>query len=156
MYLKKNRPPEDTPRLLFVALGLWGIATVVAATSGVFAKLALAQLGALSLFAFLFAAITVYVDASLRDYLATASTRSYLTFIIEVDLGIAIGTMVALGLAEGRIAAALTTFPLAVVIAFALPVAGVAHLLLAHRLVRRAPVRIASRGASGSASVVTR
>jgi len=138
--MNRTLPPEDTPRVLFAALGIWAIATVVAAMQGVFAQLSLAELGALSIFAFAFATATTYLDRGLRDYLATRSTRSYLTFLIEVDLGIAIGTMIALGLAQGRVAAALTSFPLAVVIVFALPVAGVAHLLLAQRLVRRRPV----------------
>ena len=138
--MKRTLPPEDTPRILFVALGIWAVATVVAALQGVFAKLSLVEMGGLSLFAFVFASATTYLDRSLRDYLATRSTRSYLTFVIEVDLGIAIGTMIALGLAHGRVEAALTTFPLAVVIVFALPLAGVAHLLLAQRLLRRDPV----------------
>ena len=60
--------------------------------------------------------------------------------MIEVDLGSAIGTMIALRLAQGRVAAALASFPLAVVILFALPVAAVAHVLLAQRFLRRQPV----------------
>jgi hypothetical protein len=140
--MTRKLPAEDTPRILFVALGAWAIATVVAALDGVFAKFSLAQLGGLAAFAFAFATVTTFVDRSLRDYLARASTRSYLAFAIEVDLGIAIGTMLALGLAQGRVEAALTSFPLAVVIVFALPVAGVAHLLLAQRLLRRAPERL--------------
>jgi hypothetical protein len=140
MTMNRKNPPEDTPRVLFVTLGIWAIATVVAAMQGVFARLSLAELGALSIFAFVFVTATTYLDRGLRDYLATRSTRSYLTFLIEVDLGIAIGTMIALGLAQGRVAAALTSFPLAVVIVFALPVAAVAHLLLAQRLLRRRPV----------------
>jgi len=139
--MKRMHSPEDTPRVLFVSLGIWAVATVVAAMQGVFAKLSPAELGTLSIFAFVFATATTYLDRGLRDYLATRSTRSYLTFVIEVDLGIAIGTMIALGLAQGRVAAALTSFPLAVVIVFALPVAAVAHLLLAQRLLRRQPVR---------------
>ena len=138
--MKRTHPPEDTPRVLFVALGIWAVATVVAALQGVFAKLSLAELGALSIFAFAFATATIYFDRGLRDYLSTRTTRSYLTFVIEVDLGIAIGTMIALGLAHGRVEAALTSFPLAVVAVFALPVAGIAHVLLAQHVLRRRPV----------------
>lgn len=139
--MKRTLPPEETPRILFVALGIWAVATVAAALQGVFAKFSLAEMSALSLFAFAFASATTYLDRPLRDYLATRSTRSYLTFVVEVDLGVAIGTMIALGLAHGRVEAALTSFPLAVVIVFALPLAAIAHVLLALRLVRREPVR---------------
>jgi len=138
--MNRTHSPEDTPRVLFVTLGIWAVATVVAAMQGVFAKLSLAELGALSIFAFVFATATLCLDRGLRGYLATRSTRSYLTFVIEVDLGIAIGTMIALGLAHGRVEAAFTSFPLAVVVVFALPVAAVAHLLLAQRLLHRRPV----------------
>lgn len=131
--------PEDTPRVLFVALGLWGVAVVAAALEGVFTKLSTPELAALSAFAFVFAAATTYLDASLRAYLLAARTRSYLTFAIEMDLGIAIGTMLALGFAGSDAHAALARFPLAVVILFALPVAAVGHLLLAERLLRRRP-----------------
>jgi hypothetical protein len=138
----KTRTHEDTPRVLFIALGLWAIATVAGALEGVFAKLTLVELAALSTFAFAFAIAAAYGDLSLRHYLVRASTRSLLTFIVEVDLGIAIGTMLALGLGQGAWPVALLKFPLAVVIVFALPVAGVAHVLLAERLLRRRPVAL--------------
>ena len=133
--------PEDTPRVLFVALGAWAIAAVVGAMEGVFAKLSLAEMAGLAAFAFAFAAATTYLDESLRKYLAAARTRSYLKFVVEIDLAMAIGTMLALGLAKGDAAAALTRFPLAVVLVFALPVAAVGHLLLAERLLRRRSAR---------------
>lgn len=140
----KRKPIEDTPRILLVALGAWAIASVVAALEGVFAKVSVAELAALGTFAFVFAAATSYLDASVRDYLLQARTRSLLAFVLEMDLGIAVGTMVALGLANGNAAAALTRFPLAVVIVFAIPVAAVGHVLLAERLLRRRPARVSA------------
>lgn len=138
----KRRIPEDTPRTLLVALGIWALATVIPAVEGVFAKLAVRELAGLAAFAFAFAAATVYFDGSLRDYLRGASTRALLTFAIEMDLGIGVGTLVALGLANGNLEAALTRFPLAVVVLFAAPVAAVGHVLLAERLLRRRPARV--------------
>lgn len=143
----KTRTQENTPRILFVALGLWAVATVVGALEGVFAKLSLVELAALSTFAFTFATATAYGDQSLREYLTRARTRNLLTFILEADLGIAIGTMLALGLGQGTWQTALGKFPLAVVIVFALPVAGVAHVLMAERLLRRSPAAL-PRGAN--------
>jgi hypothetical protein len=133
--------PEDTPRTLLVALGAWAIAAVVAGLEGVFAKLSVAELAGLGTFAFAFATATLYLDDAVRTYLQGASTRRLLTFAIEMDLGIAVGTMLALGLANGNVAAALTRFPLAVVIVFAIPVAAAGHVLLAERVLRRRPAR---------------
>ena len=137
----KRTIAEDTPRTLLVALGAWAIATVVAALEGVFAKLSVTELVGLGTFAFMFATATLYLDNAVRTYLQGASTRSLLTFAIEMDIGIAVGTMVALGLANGNVVAALTRFPLAVVIVFAIPVALAGHVLLAERLLRRRPAR---------------
>lgn len=146
----KQRIAEDTPRTLLVALGAWAVATVVPAVEGVFAKLTAGELAGLAAFAFAFAVSAVFFDEKLRRYLLGTSTRALLTFAIEMDLGIAVGTMVALGLAEGNAAVALTRFPLAVVILFAAPVAAIGHLLLAERLLRRRPVT--SRAGKGPAS----
>jgi hypothetical protein len=144
-----RRIPEDTPRTLLLALGIWGAASVVAALEGVFAKLSLAELAGLGGFAFAFAAATLYLDRGVRAYLLRARTRSLVTFAIEMDLGIAIGTMLALGLANGNVDAALKAFPLAAVIVFAIPVAAVGHVLLAERLLRlrasRVPGAVLSR-----------
>lgn len=137
----KRKIAEDTPATLLVALGAWAIAAVVAALEGVFAKLSVAELAGLGAFAFAFATATLYLDDAVRTYLRGAGTRALLTFAIEMDLGIAVGTMLALGLANGNAAAALTRFPLAVVIVFAIPVAAAGHVLLAERLLRRRPVR---------------
>jgi hypothetical protein len=133
----KRRISEDTPRTLLLTLGLWAAAAVIPAVEGVYAKLSAREIASLGLFAFAFAAITAYADKSVRAYLAGARTRSLVTFVIEMDLGIAIGTMLALGFANGNVEAALTRFPLAVVVLFALPVAAVGHLLLAERLLKR-------------------
>src|SRR5262245_27577570 len=132
-----RRIPEDTPRTLLLALAVWAIGSVVAAVEGVFTKLSPGELAGLGAFAFAFALATLYLDRTVREYLQRASTRSLVTFVLELDVGIAIGTMVALALAHGQAAVALTRFPLAVVIVFAIPVAAVGHWLLAERLLRR-------------------
>lgn len=141
----KQRIAEDTPRTLLLALGTWAAATVVPAVEGVFAKLSTGELAGLATFAFAFATATVFFDEKVRRYLEGVSTRGLLTFAVEMDLGIAVGTMVALGLADGNVAAALSRFPLAVVVLFAAPVAAIGHLLLAQRLLSRRPARV--RGA---------
>lgn len=135
--------PEETPRTLALALGGWALGATVGALEGVFEKLALVELAGLGAFAFLFAAATAHLDERVRELLAAIRTRSLFTFAIEMDLGLAVAAMLAIGFANGDVIGAVARFPFAVVVLFVVPVAAVAHVLLIERLLGSRPQRAA-------------
>lgn len=133
--------PEETPRTLGLALAGWALGVTIGSLEGVFEKFSPVELAGLATFAFLFATATTHLDQRVRELLATIRTRSLFTFAIEMDLGLAVAAMLAIGFANGDVIGAVAKFPFAVVVLFVAPVAAVAHVLLIERLLRSRPER---------------
>lgn len=142
---------EDTPRTLLVALALWAVAVAAASWAGVLAKLSPATLAALVAVAFAFATGVMFLDRGVARLFEGASLRSLFTWAVEADVLIALSAMLAVPLAQGPWAEAVTRMPLALVAFFTLPIAGALHLVVLGRLVR-ARAKVTSPAAKGLAS----
>ena len=67
--MKRNRPAENTGRVLILAAGFFGTLTAIAWLEGVFGKLGAETLAALALFAIAFGAATYGLDRGVRDWI---------------------------------------------------------------------------------------
>jgi len=150
--MKRRYPHEETARTVGLALALWALAVIAGSLAGVFAKLALVELVALTAFGSVFATATAWLDRGVHAAIERLGTRALFTVAVEADLFIAMSAMLAAPLVEGGLAVAITRVPLALVAYFGVPLAAAAHLVLLERLLRPATPVHARRGTPSAAA----
>ena len=64
--MKRHLPPENTPRVIAIAVAFFGALAALGWADGVFAKLAAEELAALAIFAAGFALVTYLADPQVR------------------------------------------------------------------------------------------
>ena len=64
--MRRHLPPENTPRVIAIAIAFFGALAAIAWADGVFARLANEELAALAVFAAGFAALTYLADPQVR------------------------------------------------------------------------------------------
>ncbi len=122
----------DAPRGAIAALVAWTAFVAFAGIHGVFARVGAPTLGALALFASLFAVAAYGLDAEVREWVDRAGAGALVPVAMATDAALALAAIAALraGLAPGA-------WPCAVGLLCALPAALVASLAAARAGARR-------------------
>jgi hypothetical protein len=143
---RRNSVREDTSITVAAVLVLWVLAVLGASVAGVFEKLALEEIAALSAFATLFAVGALRLDPELRAF----TRERFVTMPVALVLDAILLIEASIALRGGIAPDALGTLPHALVLLFVMPVAAAASWAALERLGGRR-VRSA-RGKSPGAS----
>lgn len=143
--MRKHIPQEHSVRVLAIALAAWAIAVMGAATQGVFARISMAELAALALFATAYAMATFRLDATLHRFILDTAGRLAAPGAIAADVAIAVAVLAVMA-EQGPWEANVARPAYAFVLLFVAPIAAVLHLAWLERASRRSPAR--SPGAS--------
>jgi cellobiose-specific phosphotransferase system component IIC len=152
--MKRATPPENSPRVLAVALALWSGSVALAGWEGIFAKLSPITFGLLALFAMVFCAASYGLDRGLRQIAAHTQAAALWSAILVAD-GIVVATAFAIAASDAPALESLARFPYAMSALFVAPLALALHIAAfgrgaARKGVRRAPAR--SPGGSPAAT----